>query len=84
MVNNGSFPAGRLKTGYLPETVSDDANAVSQSTLYRYVAARRNGPVPHTIVACALFKGTDKTTILDRKDFEDDIISNIDGGFGTP
>jgi ATP-dependent DNA helicase RecG len=32
----------------------------------------------HTCVTCALYKGLDKVTILDRKDFNHDIIDNID------
>jgi ATP-dependent DNA helicase RecG len=32
----------------------------------------------HTTVTCALFKGRDKVTILDRKDFNADIVDNID------
>lgn len=33
----------------------------------------------HTAVTCALFKGTEKVDVLDRRDFNEDIISNIDG-----
>lgn len=32
----------------------------------------------HTAVTCALYKGYDKVTVLDRKDFNRDIVSNID------
>ena len=32
----------------------------------------------HTAVTCALYKGTIKATILDRKDFNSDIVSNVD------
>lgn len=32
----------------------------------------------HTGITCALYKGTDKVHVLDRKDFDEDIISNID------
>ena len=32
----------------------------------------------HTAITCALFKGTDKVTVLDRKDFNDDIVSSVD------
>lgn len=32
----------------------------------------------HTTVTCALFRGTEKVEVLDRKDFNEDIISNID------
>jgi len=31
----------------------------------------------HTAVTCALYKGNEKVTILDRKDFNEDLISNI-------
>lgn len=32
----------------------------------------------HTKVTCAIYKGTDKVTVLDRKDFNRDIVSNVD------
>jgi len=32
----------------------------------------------HSIVTCALYKGNDKVVILDRKDFSDNIIENIE------
>lgn len=32
----------------------------------------------HTCVTCALYKGKDKATVLDRKDFNRDIVDNID------
>ncbi len=31
----------------------------------------------HATITCALYKGTDKVTVLDRKDFNDDIMSDI-------
>jgi len=34
---------------------------------------------PHAAVTCALFQGTDKFTVLDRRDFNEDLMSNIDG-----
>ncbi len=33
----------------------------------------------HTAVTCALYKGTEKIEVLDRRDFNEDLISNIDG-----
>lgn len=33
----------------------------------------------HTSVTCALYHGTEKVEVLDRCDFNEDIISNIDG-----
>ena len=33
----------------------------------------------HTAVTCALYKGTEKVDVLDRRDFNEDIISSIDG-----
>lgn len=33
----------------------------------------------HTAVTCALYKGVEKVDVLDRRDFNEDIISNIDG-----
>ncbi|MFH1903546.1 MAG: RNA-binding domain-containing protein [Candidatus Omnitrophota bacterium] len=32
----------------------------------------------HTEVTCALYKGTEKVNVLDRKDFNEDILTNID------
>lgn len=33
----------------------------------------------HTAVTCALYKGTEKVDVLDRRDFNEDIVGNIDG-----
>lgn len=33
----------------------------------------------HTAVTCALFDGIEKVDVLDRRDFNEDLISNIDG-----
>jgi ATP-dependent DNA helicase RecG len=33
----------------------------------------------HTAVVCALYKGNEKVDVLDRRDFNEDIIGNIDG-----
>ncbi len=32
----------------------------------------------HTVVTCALYQGTQKAVVLDRKDFNSDLISNVD------
>ena len=32
----------------------------------------------HTTVTCALFKGRERHTVLDRRDFNEDIVSNVD------
>jgi ATP-dependent DNA helicase RecG len=32
----------------------------------------------HTVVTCALYKGNEKATVLDRKDYNADLISNVD------
>ncbi len=32
----------------------------------------------HTVVTCVLYKGTEKVDILDRKDFNEDLLSSID------
>lgn len=37
-----------------------------------------NSIYPHAAVTCALYKGTEKWSVLDRKDFNDDIVSNIE------
>jgi len=33
----------------------------------------------HTTVTCALYKGVEKVEVLDRRDFNEDIVSSIDG-----
>jgi ATP-dependent DNA helicase RecG len=33
----------------------------------------------HTVVTCALYKGTEKADVLDRKDFNEDALSSIEG-----
>ncbi|MCX6844942.1 MAG: hypothetical protein NTX53_21995 [candidate division WOR-3 bacterium] len=33
----------------------------------------------HTVVTCALYKGTEKSDVLDRKDFNEDALSSIEG-----
>ncbi len=33
---------------------------------------------PHVAVTCVLYKGTEKVEVLDRKDFNDDILSNVE------
>jgi len=33
----------------------------------------------HTAVTCALFKGVEKVDVLDRRDFNEDIVGNVDG-----
>ena len=32
----------------------------------------------HTAITCALYKGTEKVDVLDRRDFNEDLISSID------
>ena len=32
----------------------------------------------HTVVTCALYKGTEKVNVLDRKDFNSDIVSSVE------
>jgi ATP-dependent DNA helicase RecG len=34
--------------------------------------------LPHAIITCVLYKGTDKVYILDRKDFTEDILTNYE------
>ncbi len=34
--------------------------------------------IPYGVVTCALYKGTEKVFILDKKDFDDNILENID------
>ncbi len=43
-----------------------------------FFAKRLSDIYLHTEVTCALYKGTDKVNVLDRKDFNKDILDNID------
>lgn len=41
-------------------------------------AKNLNDIYPHANITCALYKGVEKVNVLDRKDFNNDIISNVD------
>ena len=42
-----------------------------------FFAKNLNDIYRHTMITCALYKGNEKVNILDRKDFNEDIVSNI-------
>lgn len=48
------------------------------NTAVLFFADNLNSYFKHTTITCALFKGIDKASVLDRKDFNDDIVSSID------
>ena len=43
-----------------------------------FFAKKLNEIYYHTVVTCALYKGKEKATVLDRKDYNIDLISNVD------
>lgn len=43
-----------------------------------FFANNQEGAIPHSSIVCALYKGIEKVTILDRKEFLGDIITNIE------
>jgi ATP-dependent DNA helicase RecG len=48
------------------------------NTAVLFFAKDLNNHFFHTVVTCAIYKGKDKATVLDRKDFNKDLIYNID------
>ena len=74
------------------EAILDDYSILHNLSVLHYkdnVAYLNNGgvlffcrkPDPqlyHCVVSCALFKGTERITILDKKDYFEDIVSNVD------
>lgn len=57
----------------------EDGKVVVNNTGILFFSKNLDYIYPHTAVTCALFQGTDKFTVLDRRDFNEDLISNIDG-----
>ncbi|MFZ2470974.1 MAG: ATP-binding protein [Methanothrix sp.] len=57
----------------------EDGRLVVNNTGILFFARNLDYIYPHAAVTCALFQGTDKFTVLDRRDFNEDLMSNIDG-----
>jgi ATP-dependent DNA helicase RecG len=57
----------------------EDGKVVVNNTGILFFSKNLDYIYPHATVTCALFQGTDKFTVLDRRDFNEDLISNIDG-----
>lgn len=60
------------------ERLEDETFAVNNTGIL-FFSKNLDDIYPHAAVTCALFHGTDKFTVLDRRDFNEDLISNIDG-----
>lgn len=57
----------------------EDGKFVVNNTGILFFSRNLDYIYPHAVVTCALFQGTDKFTVLDRRDFNEDLMSNIDG-----
>jgi ATP-dependent DNA helicase RecG len=57
----------------------EDGRLVVNNTGILFFSRNLDYIYPHAAVTCALFQGTDKFTVLDRRDFNEDLMSNIDG-----
>ena len=57
----------------------EDGRLVVNNTGILFFSKNLDYIYPHAAVTCALFQGTDKFTVLDRRDFNEDLMSNIDG-----
>jgi ATP-dependent DNA helicase RecG len=57
----------------------DDGRLVVNNTGILFFSKNLDYIYPHATVTCALFQGTDKFTVLDRRDFNEDLMINIDG-----
>jgi ATP-dependent DNA helicase RecG len=69
----------------IPETLvnlsvaeKQDAGLIFNNTGILFFAKHLEDAYRHTSVTCALYKGVDKVEVLDRRDFNDDIVSSID------
>ena len=56
----------------------DNSTVVMNNTGVLFFSRDLNRIYPHAAVTCAVYKGTEKVDVLDRKDFNDDIVSNIE------
>ncbi|MEK6572594.1 MAG: ATP-binding protein, partial [Bacteroidota bacterium] len=77
--------AGITRTLGVPEMLENlgaaerqEGKIVVNNTGALYFAKNLDDLYKHTVVTCALYKGTEKVDVLDRKDFNEDILSNID------
>ncbi len=57
----------------------EDGRIIVNNTGILFFSRNLDYIYPHAAVTCALFQGTDKFTVLDRRDFNEDLMSNIDG-----
>jgi ATP-dependent DNA helicase RecG len=57
----------------------EDGRIIVNNTGILFFSKNLDYIYPHAAVTCALFQGTDKFTVLDRRDFNEDLMSNIDG-----
>jgi len=57
----------------------EDGRIIVNNTGILFFSKNLDHIYPHAAVTCALFQGTDKFTVLDRRDFNEDLMSNIDG-----
>jgi ATP-dependent DNA helicase RecG len=55
-----------------------DGKVIFNNTGILFFAKNLQDIYYHTAVTCALYKGTEKVDVLDRRDFNEDIVSNID------
>lgn len=55
-----------------------EGKVIVNNTGAMFFAKNLNDIYFHTAVTCALYKGTEKVEVLDRRDFNEDLISNID------
>ncbi|MCK5242210.1 putative DNA binding domain-containing protein [bacterium] len=55
-----------------------EGKTIFNNTGILFFAKNLNACYLHTTVTCALYKGVSKANVLDRKDFNEDIVSNVD------
>jgi ATP-dependent DNA helicase RecG len=65
--------------------VADKQNgeAIFNNTGVLFFAKHLENTYRHTSVTCALYKGVAKVEVLDRRDFNEDIVSSIDSAMTT-
>lgn len=77
--------AGITRTLGVPEMLENLGAAETQegkvfvnNTGALFFARNLDDIYKHTVVTCAVYKGAEKVDVLDRKDFNEDVLSNID------
>ena len=55
-----------------------EGNLIFNNTGIFFFARNLDQFYPHASITCALYKGVEKVHVMDRKDFNQDIISNVD------